>query len=151
SAHSRVMHVVLGAGYTFLSATYESEETVNGQGNSSNDAAQDGEPGFEGSIEIVPGDRIPLIPRHMFKAYADIPLGSKVSVDLDLLSVSGSLARGNENNQHEADGTYYLGPGSVPGYTIVNLGAGYQVTSWLQIVAQVTNLYDRRYYTAGQL
>ena len=83
-----VGRVTIGAGYTFLSATYESEETVNGESNSTNDAAEDGEPGLEGSIEIVPGDRIPLIPRHMFKAYADIPLGSRLSVDVDLLAVS---------------------------------------------------------------
>ena len=110
-AHSQLGRVTIGAGYTFLSATYESEETVNGESNSTNDAAEDGEPGLEGSIEIVPGDRIPLIPRHMFKAYADIPLGSKLSLDVDLLAVSGSFARGNENNVHEPDGTYYLGSG----------------------------------------
>ncbi|HEX5108660.1 MAG TPA: TonB-dependent receptor, partial [Vicinamibacterales bacterium] len=149
--HSRLGHVVVGAGYTFLSATYESEEIVNGEGNSSNDAAEEGEPGLDGAIEIVPGDRIPLIPRQLFKAYAEIALGSNLSVDVDLLTVAGSLARGNENDRHEPDGTYYLGPGSVPGYTIVNLGAGYQLTSWLQVVAQVTNLFDRKYYTAGQL
>jgi outer membrane receptor protein involved in Fe transport len=87
----------------------------------------------------------------MFKAYADIPVGSKLSVDVDLQAASSSLARGNENGLHEPDGTYYLGPGSVPGYTVVNLGAGYQLTPWMQIVAQVTNLFDRKYYTAGQL
>jgi outer membrane receptor protein involved in Fe transport len=150
-AHSRIGRVTVGAGYTFLSATYESEETVNGESNSTNDAAEDGEPGLEGAIEIVPGDRIPLAPRHMFKAYAEVPLGSKLSVDVDLLAVSGSFARGNENNLHEPDGTYYLGPGSVPGYAIVNLGAGYRLTPWMQLVAQVTNLFDRKYYTAGQL
>ena len=150
-AHSQIGRITVGAGYTFLSATYESEETVNGESNSTNDAAEEGEPGLEGAIEIVPGDRIPLVPRHMFKAYADIPLGSKFSVDMDLLAVSGSFARGNENNIHEPDGTYYLGPGSVPGYAIVNLGAGYRLTPWMQLVAQVTNLFDRKYYTAGQL
>jgi outer membrane receptor protein involved in Fe transport len=150
-AHSQVGGVTIGAGYTFLSATYESEETVNGESNSSNDEAEEGELGLEGSIDIVPGDRIPLIPRHMFKAYAEIPLGSRLSVDIDLLAVAGSFARGNENNLHEPDGTYYLGPGSVPGYAIVNLGAGYRLTAWMQLVAQVTNVFDRRYYTAGQL
>jgi hypothetical protein len=34
---------------------------------------------------------------------------------------------------------------------VVNLGAGYQVRPWLQVIAQVTNLFDRRYYTAGLL
>ncbi len=150
-AHSQVGHVTIGAGYTLLAATYESEETVNGESNGSNDEAQEGEPGLEGLIEIEPGDRMPLVPRHMFKAYAEFQLGPKLTVGVDLLSVSSSFARGNENNLHEPDGTYYLGDGTAPGYTIVNLGAGYQISPWLQVVAQVTNLFDRTYYTAGQL
>jgi outer membrane receptor protein involved in Fe transport len=150
-AHSRIGRFTLGGGYTFLSATYESEETVNGESNSTNDTAAAGEPGLEGVIEIAPGDRIPLTPRHMFKAYADVRLGSRLSLDVDLVAASGSYARGNENNRHEPDGTYYIGSGSVPGYTVVNLGAGYQVRPWIRVIAQVTNLFDRRYYTAGLL
>ena len=150
-AHSTIGQVTIGAGYTLLSATYQSDETVNGESNSTNDAAENGEPGLEGSIAIARGDRIPLIPRQMFKAYADIALGSKLSIDVDLLALSGSFARGNENNRHEPDGTYYLGPGSVPGYATVNLGAAYRLTRWMQLVAQATNLFDRTYYTAGQL
>jgi outer membrane receptor protein involved in Fe transport len=68
-----------------------------------------------------------------------------------LQAVSGSYARGNENNQHEPDGTYYLGPGSADGYAVVSLGAGYRITAWIQVVAHVTNLFDRRYNTASQL
>ena len=34
-------------------ATFESDETVNGESNSTNDAAADGEPGLEGTIEIA--------------------------------------------------------------------------------------------------
>ena len=149
--HHRVGPVTFGSGYTFLSATYESEETVNGESNSSNDEAEEGEPGLEGNIHIVPGDRLPLVPQHMFKAYADVEIGPRLSVGVDLLAVSGSLARGNENSRHEADGTYYLGDGSSPGYAIVNLSGRYRVTGWLQIVGQINNLFDRRYYTAAQL
>jgi outer membrane receptor protein involved in Fe transport len=87
----------------------------------------------------------------MFKAYADIRFGSSVSLDVDLLAVSASFARGNENNLHEPDGLYYLGSGSVPGYAIVNLGVGYRLTKWMQLVGHVSNVFDRRYYTAGQL
>jgi outer membrane receptor protein involved in Fe transport len=150
-AHRRFGRVTVGAGYTFLAATYESQQTVNGESNSSNDAADAGQPGLEGSIEIEPGSRIPLIPRHMFKTYADVALGSRLSLDADLLAVSGSYARGNENNRHEPDGTYYLGPGSIPGYAVVNLGAGYRVRPWVEIVAQIVNVLDRRYSTAAQL
>jgi outer membrane receptor protein involved in Fe transport len=150
-AHRQFGGVTVGAGYTLLAATYQSEETVNGESNSSNDAAEGGEPGLEGVIEIAPGDRIPLVPRHLFKAYASIPIGAKLSLDVDLQAVSASFARGNENNQHQADGTYYLGDGTVPGYAVVNLGAGYRATPWLQVLVQITNLFDREYYTAGQL
>ena len=139
------------AGYTWLSATYQSVETVSGAGNSTNDLAVDGARGFEGAIEIAPGDRIPLIPHQTFKAFADVDLTSRLSVDLDLVAVSGSFARGNENNQHQPDGVYYLGPGSIPAYAILNLGAHLRLTRWLQIVAQVSNVLDERYSTASQL
>ena len=48
SLNRRIGKVTVGAGYTYLNATFQSEETVNGEGNSSNDAAEDGEPGLEG-------------------------------------------------------------------------------------------------------
>jgi outer membrane receptor protein involved in Fe transport len=150
-ASSRWGRLAIGAGYTFLGATFESEEAVNGESNSTNDAAAAGLRGLEGAIEIEPGDRMPLIPRHLFKTYADIRVGSALSLDLDLLAVSSAFARGNENNRHEPDGTYYLGPGSIPGYAVVNLGATYRLKPWVQLVAQVTNLFDRRYSTAAQL
>jgi len=150
-ATSRWRRLTIGAGYTFLAATYQSEETVNGESNSSNDTAAAGARGLQGAIEIEPGDRIPLTPRHMFKAYADVPLRSNLSLDIDLLAVSSSYARGNENNQHEPDGTYYLGSGSVPGYAVVNLGADVRLRPWVQLLAQVTNLLDKRYQTAAQL
>jgi outer membrane receptor protein involved in Fe transport len=148
SVNGRAGRVTAGGGYTFLNATYQSEETVNGESNSTNDA---GGLGLEGTIEIEPGDRIPLIPAHMFKSYADIQITSALSVDLNLIAVSGSYARGNENNRHEPDGVSYLGPGRTDAYAVVNLGGRYRVTRWLQVFAQVNNLFDRRYFTAAQL
>ena len=75
-------------------------------------ASNDAGSGLEGTIDIEAGNRIPLIPRHMFKAFADAQVMPRLSVDIDLIAASGVLARGNENNAHEPDGTYYLGPGS---------------------------------------
>ena len=72
-AAASVGRVTFGAGYTFLRATFESEETVNGESNSTNDAAEDGEPGLEGAIEIEPGDRLPFIPQHLLKVFARRP------------------------------------------------------------------------------
>ena len=149
--NARLGRVAAGSGYTFLSATYQSDETVNGEGNSSNDGAEAGQPGLEGSIELEPGNRIPLIPRHMLKAFADIEITTKASIDLNVIGVSSSYARGNENNLHEPDGTYYMGPGSADGYVVVSLGARYQITPWLGLVGQINNLFDREYATAAQL
>ncbi len=65
--------------------------------------------------------------------------------------MSSSYARGNENNRHEPDGEYYLGPGTTPGYAVVNLGARYRLKPWIQVIAQINNLFDHHYYTAAQL
>ena len=151
SVNSRIGRATLGGGYTFLDATYQSSETVSGASNSSNNLALSGAKGFEGTIQIQPGDRIPLIPQHMLKLYADVKVSPKVSIDLDLVGVSSSFARGNENNQDQPDGVYYLGPGTAPGYAIVNLGAHVQINRWLQVIGQVNNLFDRHYYTTAQL
>ena len=150
-ANSKVGQVAFGGGYTFLSATFESRETVNGSGNSTNKRAMTVSRGLEGTIDINPGSNIPLIPRHMAKAYADIQVTSKFVVDLGAVGVASSYARGNENNQHQPDGTYYLGSGKSAGYIVANLGARYNFHRALQLFVQVNNLFDRRYYSGGQL
>jgi outer membrane receptor protein involved in Fe transport len=150
-ARSRAARFTFGGGYTFLDATYRSEETLNGSSNSSNAAAAAGTRGVEGSLEIEPGDRIPLTPRHMVKAFADIQVTSKFSLDFGMNAFSTSFARGNENNKHEPDGQYYLGPGTTPGYAVFDFGARYQLHPRIRLFTQVNNLFDRRYYTAAQL
>ena len=65
--------------------------------------------------------------------------------------VSGSFARGNENNAHEPVGVYYLGPGASPGYAVLNFGAHVRPVRRVLVFAEITNLLDRKYYTASQL
>jgi outer membrane receptor protein involved in Fe transport len=149
--NARFWRIGLGGGYTWLKATFESPEEVNGSSNSTNEEAEDGMRGVEGLIEIDPGARIPLIPDHLFKAFADFQATEKLSVNLGLVAVSRSFARGNENNLHEPDGQYYLGEGFSPGYAVTNLGALYQVDRNMEIFAQINNLFDRRFFTAAQL
>ncbi len=150
-ARSQMGRVTIGAGYTFLRATFESEETVNGESNSTNDSAGAGQRGLEGVIEIEPGNRLPFIPQHLLKIFGDIQVTSRLAIDVDLVASGGSYARGNENNRHDPDGTYYLGEGAVDRYAIVNLGARYALTKKLQLIAQANNLFDRRYATGAQL
>jgi outer membrane receptor protein involved in Fe transport len=147
----RFWRLNLGGGYTFLSATYQSAETVTGNSNSTNDSALIGQRGLDGIIRITPGNHIPLIPQHMLKAFASLQATKKLTVDLNFVAVSTSYARGNENNLSQPDGRIYLGPGTSPGYGVVNLGAHYQVHKRAQLFLQINNLLDHRYYSGAQL
>jgi outer membrane receptor protein involved in Fe transport len=134
--------VTLGGGYTFLNATFQTPELLNASSNSSN---------VDGITPIQPGDRVPLTPQNMFKAYTDAQVTKKLAMDVSVLGVTQSYARGNENNLDRPDGVYYIGSGTIPGYAVVNLGARFQMNRRWQFFAQVNNLFDRHYYTAAQL
>lgn len=138
----------LSAHYTFLDATYRSAETVDGSANSSNDGPA---PGFEGDIEITKGDRIPLIPRNIFKAAIGWDATRFLSFDMDMIAVSGVYARGNENNLHQPDGVYYLGAGRTQAYAVVNIGAELRPVRHVTIFVQIDNLLDKSYANAAQL
>ena len=148
---TRVAAIRVGANYTWLDATYRSDEVVNGSSNSSNDASQAGFPGVNGSIEVRAGERMPLIPRQMLKLFADLPFGPTWSLGADITAIGGSLARGNENNQHQPDGTYYLGRGRSGGYAVLNLSSDWRPSPQLKFFAQLNNVFDRKYNTASQL
>ena len=150
-ASTRIRRVTIGGGYTFLDATFQSPEQVIGSSNSANADALAGVKGIDSTIGIQPGNYIPLIPQHTVKAYADFQIAKKLSVEASAVGASSSYARGNENNLHQPDGTFYLGSGTAPGYVVANLGARYQVHRRAQLFVQINNLLDRHYYTAAQL
>jgi outer membrane receptor protein involved in Fe transport len=147
----RTGRVTWGLDYTFLDATYQSPAVVDGSANNTSDTALSGYPGLDGNIYIHPGNRIPLIPKQSGKAYADFQATSKLVFDINVVTVSSSYARGNENNAYKADGVYYLGPGVSPGYAIVNFRAHYDLFKRLQLAVQIDNLFNKQYYTAAQL
>jgi outer membrane receptor protein involved in Fe transport len=152
-ASSKLGQLNLGAQYTWLDASYQSAETVNGSSNSSNssNSGSNNASGQDGTIQIRAGDKIPLIPHQMLKLFADYAVSGDVMLHGSMVAVSNSLARGNENNGHQPDGQYYLGSGHNPGHAIFNLGASWRMTPQWQWQAQVNNLFDTRYSTAAQL
>ena len=131
----------LGANYTFIDATYRSDETLAGEANSSAD---------DGTISVHSGDHIPLIPRNILKLSADYTVTDHLTVGADAISLSSSYVRGNENNDHQSGGLYE-GSGEIGGYTVFNLNAAYQLDKAWRLFAQVDNLFDREYATAGML
>ncbi len=126
---------------------------------------------------VDPGARLPGIPQHSFNGTVHWNATPALKLGLGVVFRSSSFVRGNENNQHQPYGSdqqtgyYYCNDnctgsyqqlfvrrgrdfrdkGTLPSYTVFNLDGSYQVTSRFSIGLQVTNLFDRRYASAGRL
>ena len=135
------------ANFTYLKATYETDEII---GSPYNSEAEDGK------IQIKAGNQIPLIPKQLLKLQANYQFTPKYNSGVQLISVGSSYARGNENNKHQYgvendSGIATYGSGKVPAYTVFNWVGTYQETPQLTYFSNITNLFDRKYYTSGQL
>jgi outer membrane receptor protein involved in Fe transport len=123
-------------------------------------------------IHVSKGDNIPLIPDHIFKVFSDYSFSDKFKLGGDMILVAGSFVRGNENNKHQpgevtwecddeaangedcksAYGTStFRGKGKTPGYATVNLFTSYKPRSDWTVFGRLNNVFDKEYYTAGQL
>ena len=90
--------------------------------NSSNDAPA---PGFDGNIVDRSGRAHPADSEPALQSLCRLGHhAARCRSTSTWWPPRASIARGNENNQHQPDGVYYLGPGKTPGYAVVNLGAG---------------------------
>ena len=145
----RVGPVTWGLDWTFLSATYQSVETLDGSANNTNSFALQGYPGLDGTITVHPGNRIPLIPKQTGKAYAIWQATRRLMFEMNEVIASSSYARGNENNAYTADGVYYLGPGVSPGYAITNFRAHYDLDAALAIGASDRQPFQPRILHRG--
>jgi outer membrane receptor protein involved in Fe transport len=149
--NGKIANLHLAVQYSWLEATYQSSDSVNGSGNSSNDTASAGNPGFDGNIMIRAGDNIPLIPHQMLKLSLDYLVSPSLSLNANLQAISAAYARGNENNRHQPDAEIYQGQAQSAGYALVNFGANYKFNAQWQLRAQVNNLFNTRYSSAAQL
>ena len=136
-----------GMHYNWLQATYQSAETLAGNSNSSNNSGA----GLEGTIAVRPGDSIPMTPRQMFKFQLGWKPSAAWRMNLDMQAVGRSIARGNENNAHQADGTYYSGAGYNPGFAVFNWSGQYTLQPGWTLTGQINNLFDTQYTTAAVL
>ncbi|HEY4447237.1 MAG TPA: TonB-dependent receptor [Steroidobacteraceae bacterium] len=133
--------------YSLVDATFQSDFAVSANSNSTADA--------NGDIQVRPGDRIPLIPRHTGRLILGYQ-AARWDLGANLMLASGSYLHGNENNANRAGGTnglgeYVSGTGAIPGYAVVNLHGSCRLTKKLEVFARVVNLFDRQYSTAGFL
>jgi outer membrane receptor protein involved in Fe transport len=156
------------AAYSFVRATFESQACIVSENNSSRGTSAQcspEDPGAPGTflgddlIAVRPGERMPGIPEHNFKFTLGWKPGGGWRIGADLIAFSGLYVRGNENNLHQA-GTFqdlngdvrtFLGPGTLPGYAIVNLQARRSFGGGWELFGRINNLFDRTYATAGAL
>jgi outer membrane receptor protein involved in Fe transport len=92
-----------------------------------------------GNVQILPGNRIPAIPRNRIKAGIDYSLTDAFKVGGDAFFVSSQYFVGDESNQAPR----------LPSYAVFNLHASYQIDKTFQIYARADNILDNRYATYG--
>lgn len=123
------------ASYGLVDATFESplrlpsDEEVN-------DAASD-----DGTIAVQPGDRMPGIPRHSFKAGVRLDLTDDWDAAVETLVSSSRFFVGDEGNDQIP----------IEGYGVLNLRSSYRFDGGIELFARVDNLLDTRYAMSGVL
>src|SRR5207245_9365129 len=75
------------------------------------------------TIQVLPGNRIPAIPRNRVKFGIDYSVTDAFKVGGDALFVSSQYFVGDESNQ----------AARLPGYSVFNLHASYQINKTFQI------------------
>ncbi|NOJ39232.1 TonB-dependent receptor [Bradyrhizobium australiense] len=90
-------------------------------------------------VQILPGNRIPAIPRNRVKFGIDYSVTDAFKVGGDALFVGSQYFVGDESNQAPR----------LPGYSVFNLHASYQINKTFQIYGRVDNIFDNRYATYG--
>jgi len=125
SAWKRLRYYV---SYAYIDATYQTSTTL------ASVTALDGVP-------VKPGDRIPGIPPQNVKFGAQVAILDNLWVGADVISVSGSFLRGDDNNQQ---------PRTSP-YTILGLNVRYVPFKFLEIWGRIDNVTNANYATAGAL
>jgi iron complex outermembrane receptor protein len=93
----------------------------------------------DGNVQIVPGNRIPAIPRDRVKAGIDLSVTDAFKIGGDALWVGSQYFVGDESNQAQR----------LPSYAVFNVHTSYQINKTFQIYGRVDNLFDNRYATYG--
>ncbi|CAN7679547.1 TonB-dependent receptor [Bradyrhizobium sp. LjRoot220] len=92
-----------------------------------------------GNVQILPGNRIPAIPRNRVKFGIDYSVTDAFKVGGDALFVGSQYFVGDESNQAQR----------LPGYAVFNLHTSYQINKTIQVYARAENIFDNRYAVYG--
>ena len=120
----------LYASYAFVDARFRDALTLG-----SNSPFADA----DGNVQVLPGDRIPAVPQHRFKARVDFSVTDAFKVGADMLFVGSQYFVGDDSNQAP----------KLPSYAVFNLHGSYQINKTFQVYARADNVFDHRYSTHG--
>jgi iron complex outermembrane receptor protein len=123
------------ANYTFVDATFQSAMTLQ----SPNNPASVKSGPNTGDIFVTPGDHIPGIPAHRFKAGVEYNVTDAWKVGADVNVVGSQYMIGDQSNQNP----------KVPPYAVLNLHTSYQLTPNVELFGVINNALNQHYYVAG--
>lgn len=125
------------ANYTYIDATYQSANTLSSPGNPN--ALTDPNNDDVQFINVKPGDHIPGIPAHRFKAGIEYQATDAWKVGADVNVVGSQWLAGDSTNQSP----------KVPAYTVVNLHTSYRITPNIEVFGLINNVFNQHYYLGG--
>jgi len=135
SWQGRVGTLELSAAYSRLDATYQAQGLLRVG---------------ERNLTVSPGMRMAGLPRHTLKLAADWRATPGLSLGADLQALSRRVTQGNEDGRLE-DGDDDRLDLSLPGYTVLNLRASWQLAPGVELLARLNNAFDRRAASYGAL
>jgi iron complex outermembrane recepter protein len=118
--------------YTYVDATYQTTVLISSPNNPAANPVT-------GDILVTPGDHIPAVPNHRFKAGAEYNITELWKFGADLNVVGSQYLIHDDSNQNP----------QVPPYWVVNLHTSYEVTKNVELFGLVNNLFNQHYYAAG--
>jgi len=119
------------ANYAFTDATFQTALTIN--------SADNPFAGPDGTIQVQPGNKLPGVPRNLFKIGADYNVTTKWVIGFSAIAATGKYLIGDESNLNPTTG----------GYGVLNIHSAYQITEHFQAFALVNNVLNTRYATFG--
>lgn len=124
------------ANYTYVDATYRSAATLSSPSNPNALTDPNNDVQF---INVKPGDHIPGIAAHRFKAGVEYQATDAWKIGGDLNFVGSQYLIHDDTNQSP----------KVPAYAVVNLHTSYQVTPNIELFGLINNVFNQHYYVGG--
>lgn len=119
------------AEYSFTDATFGTAFILNSENNPLANA--------NGQIQVSSGNRLPGIPRNLFKVGADYAVTDEWSVGFSAIVAGGQYLFGDESNLNPTTGAY----------GVANIHTSYKITSSIEVFGTVENAFNARYSTFG--